>query len=214
VLAVAAASLAAVGTVEGAGETLTRTAARAWHAVFEDRPTAAGERRQRVLVVLSAPSLADRVAAAEEAPPPARQRRWTREAEGAQKLLLAGLRDRGVEVVRNEVFTRTFNGFSALVGARALAELERNPGVAGVYPVRTVYPAAPSAETLGGAACSIPRSSNVPSRRARGPSCRCTSTATRSTCSRCSASAYRWWGTPRRRTAPGWPAATWPPSGR
>lgn len=151
VLALVAASLAVVGSVEGAGETLTRTAARAWHAVFEDRPLAAAETRQRMLVVLSAPSLADRVAAAEDEPSPGEQRQWTEEAEGAQQLLLAGLRERGVKVARDEVFTRTFNGFSALAGARALAELERAQGVTGVYPVRTVYPAAAAAATLAGA---------------------------------------------------------------
>jgi subtilisin family serine protease len=52
--------------------------------------------------------------------------------------------------VRDQIFTRTFNGFSALVSPRALAERERAHDVAGVYPVRTVYPAAPTAETIAG----------------------------------------------------------------
>jgi Subtilase family len=149
-LALLAAGLALAGTVEGAGDTVARTAAKAWHGVFGDRPKAALEQKQRVLVVLSSPSLADRMAAAEEAPSARQQRAWTSEAEGAQQLLLAGLRERQVRVVRDQVFTRTFNGFSALVGARALVELERARDVAGVYPVRTVYPAAPTAETVVG----------------------------------------------------------------
>lgn len=149
-LALLAAGLALAGTVEGAGDSVARTAARAWHGVFGDRPKAALAQKQRVLVVLSSPSLADRMAAAEETPSAARQRAWTSEAEGAQQLLLAGLRKRQVRVVRDQVFTRTFNGFAALVGARALAELERAHDVAGVYPVRTVYPAAPTAETVVG----------------------------------------------------------------
>jgi minor extracellular serine protease Vpr len=145
VLAAAAAVAAAIlaGTLQGAaGDGLPRTAARAWHAVFGDRPQAVLSGKQRVLVVLASPSLADRMAAAEEAPSPELQRRWTTEAEGAQRLLLTGLRKRGVPLSREHTFTRTFNGFSAGVSPRALAELERATGVAGVYPVRTVYPAA------------------------------------------------------------------------
>ena len=90
------------------------------------------------------------MAAAEEEPTAEQQRQWTAEAEGAQQLLLAGLRERDVRVVRDQIFTRTFNGFSAVVSPRALAELERAHDVAGVYPVRTVYPAAPTAETIAG----------------------------------------------------------------
>jgi hypothetical protein len=51
-------------------------------------------------------------------------------------------------VRRERTFTRTLNGFSARLDARAQAELERSDGVAGVYPVRAVYPAALTAETL------------------------------------------------------------------
>ena len=143
-------ALVLAGTVEGAGDSLARTAARAWHGVFGDRPKPAPEQAQRVLVLISAPSLADRMAAAEEEPTAKQQRQWNAEAEGAQQLLLAGLRERDVHVVRDQVFTRTFNGFSAVVSPRALAELERAHDVAGVFPVRTVYPAAPTAETIAG----------------------------------------------------------------
>lgn len=149
-LALVATALVLAGTVEGAGDSLARTAARAWHGVFGDRPKPAPERQERVLVVLTSPSLADRMAAAEGTPSAEQQRQWTAEAEGEQQLLLAGLKERRVRVVRDQVFTRTLNGFSALVTPRALAELERAHGVAGVYPVRTVYPAAPTAETVAG----------------------------------------------------------------
>jgi subtilisin family serine protease len=147
-IALVATVLALAGTVQGAGDSAARNAARAWGAVFGDRPAPAAERRQRVLVVLSAPSLADRLAAAKTAPSAEEQRRWTADADSAQRLLLAGLDERGVEVQRDHVFTRTFNGFSALVTARAVAELERAEGIAGVYPVRTVYPAAESSQSL------------------------------------------------------------------
>ena len=149
-LTIVATALVLAGTVQGAGDSLARTAAHAWHGVFGDRPKPAPEQAQRVLVVVSAPSLADRMAAAEKEPTAEQQRQWTAEAEGAQQLLLAGLRERDVRVVRDQVFTRTFNGFSALVSPRALAELERAHDVAGVFPVRTVYPAAPTAETIAG----------------------------------------------------------------
>ena len=149
-LALVATALALAGTVEGAGDTAARTAARAWHGVFGDRPKPAPEPQQRVLVVLTSPSLADRMAAAEGEPTSEQQRGWNAEAEGAQQVLLAGMRERHVRIARDEVFTRTFNGFSALVSPRALAELERAHDVAGVYPVRAVYPAAPTAETIAG----------------------------------------------------------------
>jgi minor extracellular serine protease Vpr len=146
--AVAAAAVAAsaliVGTVEGAGDSPARVAARAWQAVFGERAEPAAQGEQRVLVVLAAPSLADRVAAAEKAPRPREQRRWTAEAGAAQRLLLSGLRKRGIAITRDQVFTRTFNGFSAVLTPRALAEIERVSGIAGIYPVRTVYPAATS----------------------------------------------------------------------
>jgi minor extracellular serine protease Vpr len=142
--AAVAASALIVGTVQGAGDSPARVAARAWQAVFGERPEPAAQGEQRVLVVLAAPSLADRVAAAETAPRPREQRRWTAEAEAAQRLLLTGLRKRGITIARDQVFTRTFNGFSAVLTPRALAEIERASGIAGIYPVRTVYPAVTS----------------------------------------------------------------------
>jgi minor extracellular serine protease Vpr len=148
-MALAATALTLAGTVQGAGESAARMTANAWHAVFGDRPQAAPAPAQRVLVVLAAPSLADRVAAAGEAPSPRQQRRWTAEVEGTQRLLLAGLRERGITLQREHAFLRTFNGFSASVSPRAVAELERANGVAGVYPVRTVYPAAAERRDFG-----------------------------------------------------------------
>jgi minor extracellular serine protease Vpr len=142
-IALAATALVLAGTVQGAGDTLQRAAARAWHSVFGDRARPTGT-EHRVLVVLTAPSLADHVAAG-EATTPDQQRRWRGEAAGAQRILLAGLRERGLVVRREYVFTRTFNGFSAVVGPRVLAELERAAGVAGIYPVRTAYPATSAA---------------------------------------------------------------------
>src|SRR6185503_4215141 len=50
-----------VGNVQGARQTVTDAAAHAWHSVFGDRPQA--ELGSRMIVVLSSPSLADRMKA-------------------------------------------------------------------------------------------------------------------------------------------------------
>ena len=139
-------ALALVGPVQGAAESVVRSAARAWQSVFGDRAAPASE--QRMLVVLAAPSLADRVGAAEGKASAQDQRQWTAEAEAQQEAILAGLASRGIRLERDHVFSRTLNGFSALLDPRAVAELERTPGVAGIYPVRAVYPASIGAATL------------------------------------------------------------------
>ena len=145
-IALLATALILVDPVRGAGPALVRATAAAWRGVFPDRPKPALS--QRMIVVLSAPSLADHVAAAEEPLPPEEQKRLVAEAEAAQQVLLAHLRDRGIVLRPELAFTRTLNGFSANVGPRALAELERARGVVGVYPVRTVYPASLGSDTL------------------------------------------------------------------
>jgi subtilisin family serine protease len=128
------------GTVQGAGEAAGRGAARAWHSVFPDRPKTSAP--DRMIVVLSAPSVAERVTASPQRATPERQKKWAADVAGLQESLLAGLRSRGVKIEREEVYTHVLDGFSARLDARALAELERNPLVVGVYPVRAVYPAA------------------------------------------------------------------------
>ena len=145
-VAVLATAVVLVDPVRGAGDAAVNAAASVWRAAFGNRPEPAFQRR--MIVVLAAPSLADRVAAAKKQPSADDERRWVAEAEGAQRVLLLGLRDRGVDVRPELTFTRTFNGFSAVLDARALAELERAPGVAGVYPVRATYPASVSASAL------------------------------------------------------------------
>jgi minor extracellular serine protease Vpr len=145
---VAAASATAVVAepVESAGRSVVRAAAAAWQSALGERPEAAAG--QRVIVVLEAPSLADRLAAAEGEPTAEDQKRWAAEAQAAQRLLLARLAARGVEIRRDRSFSRTVNGFSARLDARAQAVLERTQGITGVYPVRTVYPASITATAL------------------------------------------------------------------
>src|SRR5262249_23909772 len=96
---------------------------------------------QRVIVVLKAPALADRVGKAGGLATTEDERRWTESALSTQKLLIARLRVEGVVVQPEFSYTHTFNGFSAAFDARGIALLERAPEVAGVYPVRAAYPA-------------------------------------------------------------------------
>jgi subtilisin family serine protease len=138
-IAVAASVFVFAGTVLGAGTPVGDAGARAWQSIFGGRPHA--DLGQRTIVVLSSPSLAERIAAASRPPGPVLQRRWTADIEAEQELLLASLRKRGVSLERERVFLRTLNGFSAVLGARAVAELDRNPAVVGLFPVRAVYPA-------------------------------------------------------------------------
>ena len=128
-----------VSNVQGARQTVNGAAARAWHSIFGDRPQA--EVASRTIVVLSSPSLADRMEAAGGNVGAAKQRQWVADIEAEQDAFLASLRERGVTIEREQIFTRTVNGFSSTLDARAVAELDRNPSVIGVYPVRAVYPA-------------------------------------------------------------------------
>jgi hypothetical protein len=145
-VAIGATVLVAAGPVQGAGESVVRAAADAWNAALGGRPQAPTGRR--VIVVLAAPSLADRVANADSTPTPLEQRRWTAQVLAGQEMLVEGLRERGIELRREYVYARTFNGFSARADDRAVAELERHPGVLGVYPVRATYPASIAGDSL------------------------------------------------------------------
>jgi subtilisin family serine protease len=96
---------------------------------------------QRVIVVLKAPSVADRVANAGGLATSEDERKWRQSALAAQKLLIARLRVQGVIAQPEFSYTRTMNGFSAAFDARGVALLERTADVAAVYPVRAAYPA-------------------------------------------------------------------------
>src|SRR5947207_945095 len=104
---------------------------------------------QRALVVLKAPSLAQRVAANGGLATQRQEHEWTREATVAQRQLLTELSVHGIVPRVEFSFTRVLNGFSAPLDARAIALLERQPEVAGVYPVRAAYPASVSSRLLG-----------------------------------------------------------------
>jgi subtilisin family serine protease len=139
VAAAVATGIVLAGTVQGAGESAARVAARAWHSVFPDHPkTAAGD---RMIVVLSSPSVAERVAAAGERPSRAQEKEWADDVTAMRTSLFAALRERGLDIEPVRTYAYVLDGFSAVLDARAVAELERNPLVVGVYPVRSVFPA-------------------------------------------------------------------------
>ena len=69
-------------------------------------------------------------------------RSWTNAAEAAQQRAIAGLWSRGAPVDPEQSYVRVLNGFAASVDPMLLPTLERDPAVAGVYPVRAAYPAA------------------------------------------------------------------------
>ena len=153
-----------VGNAQGAPQTVTDAAARAWHSIFGDRPQA--ELGSRTIVVLSSPSLADRMEAANGKVGAAKQREWVADIEAEQDAFLASIRERGVTIERDQIFTKTLNGFSATLDARAVAELDRNPAVIGVYPVRAVYPA--EAEALRAPAVGAQAGVSLPGFDGRG----------------------------------------------
>ena len=103
---------------------------------------------QRMLVVLKAPSLATRVAANGGFATETQEREWTRDAIAAQQQLLAELSIHGIQIRKEFRFARVLNGFSAALDARAIAVIESEPEVAGVYPVRVAYPASISSRLL------------------------------------------------------------------
>ncbi|MGB2873963.1 MAG: S8 family serine peptidase [Gaiellaceae bacterium] len=104
---------------------------------------------QRMLVVLKTPSLAQQVAAHGGLASQRQEHAWTRAAIAAQKQLLTNLSTHGIQMRVEFSFARVLNGFSAPLDARAVALLERQPQVAGVYPVRVAYPASVSSQLLG-----------------------------------------------------------------
>ena len=131
----------------GRSESVTPTGEPSWQGLAGSlRPRVAVG--QRVIVVLKAPALADRVGRVGGLATSEDERRWTETALSSQKLLVARLRVQGVLVQPEFSYTRTLNGFSAAFDARGIALLERAADVAGVYPVRAAYPASLSSNLL------------------------------------------------------------------
>ena len=144
--AVAAATLVlAVGGAAGAAD--APVGAAGWQGLLGSRPLP--ELGGRWIVVLRAPSLADRVRNAGGRATELQMRRWTVAAQEAQRRAIAGLWSRGAPVDPEQSYVRVLNGFAAAVDPTLLPALERDRAVAGVYPVRAAYPAAVPQSALG-----------------------------------------------------------------
>ena len=131
--------------VTGAAATtpLPPPAAASWNGlVGPSRPAVTLTGRE--IVVLRTPSVAQRLEHVKQATEQA-ERRWTAEAYAAQQQVLTQLARHDLTVRPDYSFARVLDGFSATLDPSAVALLEHNPEVAGVYPVRVAYPAALSA---------------------------------------------------------------------
>jgi subtilase family protein len=106
---------------------------------------------QRMIVVMRAPSLAQRLRLAGGVASDEQERRWTEQALSAQQDVLLKLDTKGIFIKPELRFTRTLNGFSAALDPSAVPALERMPQVAGVYRVRAAYPASVSARPVAAA---------------------------------------------------------------
>jgi hypothetical protein len=136
------------GSSSGLAQGHASITASAWRGlVGAPRPSVA--LGQRVIVLLNAPSLADRVRAAGGVASADAERRWTAGALASQQQFLADLANQGLIARPDLRFTRVVNGFSAVADSSAIALLERSPRVEGVYPVRAAFPAAVSIDTHG-----------------------------------------------------------------
>ncbi len=140
--------LVGAGTSNSREPSLYATAA-AWRGlVGGPRPAVAVG--QRMLVVLKAPSLANRVAQAGGRATEQQEHGWTAAAFAAQEQLIAELAQKyGIQVRAEFHYARVLNGFSAALDAQAASLLERRTDVAGVYRIRAAYPASLSSRLLG-----------------------------------------------------------------
>jgi hypothetical protein len=115
-------------------------AAAGWQGLLGTRPAPLLGERQ--VVILKAASLADRVRRAGGVASERQMRAWTAIARRKQEEVLVRLAFAGAPIEPESRYVRVVNGFAAPLDARAIAAAERDPGVAGVYPVRAAYPAA------------------------------------------------------------------------
>ena len=107
-------------------------------------PTLAG---QRSIVMLHAPSVAQRLARVRYATE-SQERSWTTQAFAAQQQVLTKLAALGVTVRPDYSYARVINGFAAALDPRAISLLGQMREVAGVFPVRAAFPASISEQLL------------------------------------------------------------------
>lgn len=138
--------LALVLTAAGAAKAPDPESAVGWQGLLGSRP--AGQLGGRWIVVLKARSLADRVAGAGGRATEQQMRSWTQTAEATQKRILIRLASRGAVIDPEHSYVRVVNAVAAPLDPRLIPILERDPLVAGVYPVRASYPAAVASTVL------------------------------------------------------------------
>ena len=110
-------------------------------------PRAAVASSQRMIVVISTPSLGERLAKAHFATE-AQERGWTSQALAAQQQVLTTLAAEGIVIRPDFTYARVLDGFAATLDGRAVSLLDQLPEVVGVYPVRAAFPASVSERML------------------------------------------------------------------
>ncbi|HVV57506.1 MAG TPA: S8 family serine peptidase, partial [Gaiellaceae bacterium] len=117
--------------------------AGSWRGLVDVRaPVSTGE---NAIVLLRTPSLARRLARVGYATE-SQERAWTSQAFAAQRQVLTQLAVEGATVQPTFSYARVVDGFAAALDPRAVALLERNPEVTGIYPTRAAFPASLSDE--------------------------------------------------------------------
>jgi minor extracellular serine protease Vpr len=139
-LAALAALLVTRGDNARAQQVTFPAGAAGWHGLLGGRTTARLGARQ--IVVLRPPSVAEHVRRANGHATEGQMRGWAAAAGAAQRVVLSRLAFRGAPVEPEHSYLRVINGFSAPLDAAAVALLERDPLVEGIYPVRAAYPTA------------------------------------------------------------------------
>ncbi|HWB23308.1 MAG TPA: S8 family serine peptidase [Gaiellaceae bacterium] len=145
----AIAVVAVLIAVQGGGEHVqSKAPATTWEGLVGDvHPEVSTG--QRVIVVLKAPSVAqhlEKVGFATESA----ERTWTTQALAAQQEVLALLAAHGLGVRPDFNYARVLDGFSASLDPRAVALLQRDPEIQGIYPVRAAFPTTLSTTAVTG----------------------------------------------------------------
>jgi subtilisin family serine protease len=148
-VALAAAGAAVAVAVAAGGDTPAPTTTANWRGLVGARADVA--LGGRFVVVLKTPSLGQRLATAGYATE-TQERAWTSQAFAAQRQVLTTLALEGASVQPEFSYARVLDGFAAPLDPQAVALLQKNPEVQGVYPVRAAFPASLSDSLLSSAA--------------------------------------------------------------
>src|SRR5690242_7011708 len=148
-LAAVAAALALVLTPERQAPKAAEPApAVSWQGLVGDGPREPVHIGQQMIVVLKAPSLADRVTAFGGVASTKQEQKWSKSVLAQIRLLRSRLEVQDVTIHPDLLFSHVLSGFSAALEATSVSLLERDNAVQGVYPVRVAYPASISSSVL------------------------------------------------------------------